>query len=73
MAADIPVIVWEKSAIAEFVKKNNVGYTVKNVYNINDIDFSDYDIKRKNAIKIGKRVREGYYTKKVIKEILDEE
>ena len=70
MAVGIPVIVWEKSAIAEFVKKNNVGYTINNIYDINNIDFSDYDIKRKNAIEIGKKVRNGYYTRKIINEII---
>ena len=72
MALGIPVIVWEKAAIAEFVKKENIGYTINNIYDINNIDFSDYYIKRKNAIKIGKKVRNGYYTKKVIDKILND-
>lgn len=70
MAMGIPVIVWEKAAIADFVKKNNIGYTIHNIYDINNLDFSDYNTKRKNAIEIGKKAREGYYTKKVINEIL---
>ena len=70
MALGIPVIVWEKAAIADFIKKENIGYTINNIYDINNIDFSDYDIKRKNAIKIGERVRNGYYTKKVIDKII---
>ena len=71
MAMGIPVIVWEKAAIADFVKENNVGYTIRNIYDINNLDFSNYDIKRKNAIEIGKKVRDGYYTKRVIKTILE--
>ena len=71
MAMGIPVIVWEKAAIASFVKKYDVGYTVNSIYDINNIDFSDYDTKRENAIKIGNKVRDGYYTKKVISEILN--
>ena len=70
MAMGVPVIVWEKAAIADFVKKNNVGYTIHNIYDINNLDFSDYDVKRKNAIKIGKKVREGYYTKKIMDIVL---
>ena len=70
LAVGIPVIVWSKSAISEFVKKENIGYTIDNIYDINKIDFSDYDVKRKNSIKIGERVREGYYTEKVFKSII---
>ena len=70
MAMGIPVIVWEKAAIADFVKKNNVGYTIRNIYDINNLDFDNYDIKRKNAIRIGKMVREGYYTKQAIEKII---
>lgn len=72
MAAGIPVIVWNKSAISSFVIENNIGYTIKNIYDINNIDFSDYEIKKENVNKIKKRVRDGYYTQKVIKEIMKE-
>ena len=64
LAAGIPVIVWSKSAIWDFVKENNCGYAIDNIYDINDLDLSDYEEKRKNAIEISKKVRSGYYTKK---------
>lgn len=70
MALGIPVIVWRKAAIAEFVKNNNVGYIVSSIYDINNIDFSDYELKRKNAINIGKKVRSGFYTKRIFNQIL---
>ena len=57
MAAGIPVIVWKKAAIAEFVEKYNVGYTISNLYDINDIDFADYEIKKENAMKISEKVK----------------
>lgn len=71
LAADLPVIVWEKAAMAEFVKKNNIGYTINNIYDINKIDFSDYDVKKKNAKLIGEKIRKGYYTTKVLNEIIN--
>lgn len=71
LACEMPVIVWKKSAIADFVIKNNIGYTISNLYDINNLDFSDYSIKKKNAIYIGRKIREGYYTKKVLKEIIN--
>ena len=70
IAAGIPVIVWRKSAVADLVTNYNIGYTISNIYDINNIDFSDYDIKRKNILRLSKDVRNGYFTKKVIYEIL---
>lgn len=64
LAAGIPVIVWSKSAIWNFVRDNNCGYAIDNIYDINNLDLSNYEEKRKNAIEISKKVRSGYYTKK---------
>ena len=73
IAAGIPVIVWEKSAISKFVKKENIGYTISNIYDINKIDFSDYNTKKSNVQKMQKKVREGYFTKSIIEKILEME
>ncbi len=70
VAAGIPVIAWEKAAIADFIKKYNIGYTVKNIYDINNLTFDDYEIKQKNISELQKKVRRGYFTKKVVSEIL---
>ena len=52
------------------VLENNIGYCVSNLYEINDLDFSDYNEKKKNSEKTAKKVKEGYYTKTVIKKII---
>lgn len=70
MAAGLPVIVWEKSAISKFVKDNNIGYTINKITDINNLDYSDYDTKKENVRKIQVKVRNGEYTKNVINEIL---
>lgn len=70
VASNIPVIVWEKSAAADFVKKHNIGYTIKEVYDINKLDLSDYDVKLKNVSKIGNKVRNGEYTLSAIERAL---
>ncbi len=72
LAANLPVIVWRKSAVAKFVTKNNIGYLIDNIYDINSLDFSDLEIKKKNAMEIGKKVRSGYYTLKVLEKVLNE-
>ena len=71
IATEIPVIVWEKSAIADFVKENNIGYTINNIYDINEIDFSDYSIKKENVKILGEKVRNGYYTQKVMNVLMN--
>lgn len=72
IAAGIPVIVWRKSAIADFVDKYNIGYKISNIYDINHLDFSDYNQKLKNVKEISEKVRSGYFTKKVMSEILND-
>lgn len=71
LAAGIPVIVWSKSAIWNFVRDNNCGYAIDNIYDINNLDLSDYEEKRKNAIEISKKVRSGYYTKKAFNTVFE--
>ena len=70
MAAGLPVIVWRKAAVAKFVEENNIGYLISNIYEINNIDYDTYDEKVKNVNIIKNRVKEGYYTKKVIDKII---
>lgn len=72
LACGLPVIVWSKSAVSSFVKKNNIGYIINDIYDINNIDFKDYYIKKKNAEKIGNKVRKGYYTKEAIRKAVNE-
>ena len=70
IAANIPVVVWSKSASAETVKKYNIGYLIDNIYEINNLDLSDYHIKKKNVEELGKKIRTGYFTKRSINELL---
>lgn len=70
LAAGIPVVAWNKSAIASFIKKYDIGYVINELYELNDINLEDYKIKNENAKKIGSQIREGYFTKKVIREVL---
>lgn len=69
LAAGIPVVVWEKAAIADFVKKQNIGYTIRNFAEMEQLDFSDYEQKYQNVQELKQRVRNGYYTIRIIEEI----
>lgn len=70
IAAEMPVIVWKKAAISELVEKYNIGYTISNVYEINNINFEDYDKKIENIKRISQKVKNGYFTEKIMKEVL---
>jgi len=70
VAAGIPVIAWRKAAIADFIKKYNIGYTITNIYDINNLDFTDYTNKIENIKSLQTKVREGYFTVNVIDKIL---
>ena len=70
VASGIPVVVWRKAAIADFVAKYNIGYTISNIYDINNLDLSDYNEKAKNIKDLQKKAREGYFTTKAIDAVL---
>jgi hypothetical protein len=66
----VPVIVWSKAALAGFVRDNNVGIVVDNLHTIeniiNAISAEEYEIMRHNAMKISKRLHNGYYFYKAL-------
>lgn len=72
IAKGVPVIVWNKSAVAELVKKYDIGYTIKDLYEINELELKDYYKKMSNCVKIEEKVKNGYFTKTVINKILED-
>lgn len=74
IASRLPVIVWEKSAVADFVKKNHIGYTIDTLDDIKNIccDKSEYQHMQKQIDSIRKDVVTGGYIKKAIKMISKE-
>ena len=70
MAAGIPVIAWKNAAISKFIKENNVGILVDKLddinNSINNITNDEYKKMVKNCMKISKRLKDGFYTKKAI-------
>lgn len=51
------------------MSENGIGYTVSSVYDINALDLSDYDVKRKNTLELSACVRNGVFTKKAIEKV----
>lgn len=63
LACGIPVIVWEEAAVADFVKRYQVGIAVKNLQELPGIlkglTQDAYDEMKKNAVQVGKKLRNG--------------
>ena len=69
-ASGIPVIVWRKAAIADFVKKYNIGYTISNIYDINNLNLADYKEKVNNIKNLQRKVRSGFFTINAMEKVL---
>ncbi len=73
LTAMLPVIVWKKSAMAEFVKNNKVGITIEKLEDISSeiqkITNEEYIEMVNNTKKISEDLRRGEFLKKSIKRI----
>ena len=70
LAAGIPVIIWEEAAMAEFIRKEGCGITVRSLGGLKDtldkISEEEYREMREKAKAIGKKLREGNYTRRAL-------
>ena len=73
MAACIPVIVWNQSALSSFVEENKIGLSVQTINQaiqmIDSMDENEYNEMVNNVKAISKRVTTGHYLGKCLKEI----
>ena len=53
LAVGLPVVIWDEAAEAEFVLKENVGFTVKSLYDLPEkleaVSDNDYQIMKKKC------------------------
>lgn len=68
LSSGMPVIVWDKSALADFVIKNQVGITVGNLADLESVlsEISDeaYEIMCNNVREISVKIHSGFYFNK---------
>lgn len=73
IAAGLPVITWKKAAIADFIKKYDIGFTVDSLYDIEKIissmDNKQYETYVQNVKKIQEKVCTGYFTRRALDEV----
>ncbi|MDR2955864.1 MAG: galactofuranosyltransferase, partial [Prevotella sp.] len=68
----IPIIIWDKAALAPFVKENGIGICIDSLKNLDkvlsEISAEEYQEMRKNITVIKDRISSGYYAGKAIEE-----
>lgn len=65
LSAGIPLIVWDRSALASFVRDNKVGLCISSLEEIADAPKSssaEYMVLKENSMVLAERVRSGMYT-----------
>lgn len=71
----LPIIIWDKAALAGFVKDNNIGITISNLKDLNTIlnNLSDvaYQDMKQNVANIQTKVMNGFFVETAIKKALD--
>ena len=71
LVAGIPVVVWEKAAVADIVKKYDIGYLIKDLYDINNIDLTKYKKKKTNVAKLSNKIQKGEFILDAVAKALD--
>lgn len=73
IAAGLPVIVWSESAMAGFVRKNQVGICVDSIYDIEhvlaELSSDDYEEMLGHVKEQQAKVADGYHITKAVREI----
>lgn len=76
ISSGLPVIVWDKAAIAEFVKKYNIGLTISSLNEIDklmcSVSNSQYKELQRNVITIAEKMRNGQFITTAINDLIKE-
>jgi len=70
----LPLIIWDKAALASFVTQNRIGICVSSLTELNSVLSSvtdeDYQEMKKNVLEFSKKLSEGYFFKNAYNEML---
>lgn len=76
LSSGMPVIIWEKAALANFIKRNKLGIVIDDLNKLDivldNLSKSEYSEIKKNVEKISNSLRQGTYVKSAMKKILQE-
>ncbi|MDN7146271.1 beta-1,6-galactofuranosyltransferase [Liquorilactobacillus mali] len=75
ISTGIPVIIWSKAALADFVLENKIGVVVDSLEELDDLldnlSEEDYQVLKNNVVRLAEKLRSGYFTKNVIKQLAE--
>jgi hypothetical protein len=75
LAAGLPVIIWKEAAMAKFIEENNLGFTVGSLREINSkiesLTEKEYSEMLENTLKYSEKLREGYFFRRAICNLMD--
>ena len=63
------MIAWKDAAVADVIRKYQVGYLIENIYEINHLDYSQYETFCENVSKLAVKVRDGWFTRQVFEAV----
>ena len=75
LSAGLPVIIWNEAAEADFVRENELGFTIKTLQELptllSNISQKEYTNIRKNVLSFSLKLRNGYFINHAMQEIFD--
>ena len=73
LVSGIPIIIWEKAALANFIVENKIGFTISSLNDINEklegLSDEEYRVMKQNTIIFSERLSKGFYLKQIIRNI----
>ena len=73
LASGLPVFVWKRAGLADFVEENQCGFAVESLDEITEtlhkLTKEEYEKLLVNVKRVSENVRKGYYLKKVLDEM----
>ena len=73
IASEMPIIIWEKAALAKFVKDNNIGITVSSLYELPEVlskvTKQEYQMYKYNLSRLSADVKNGKYLTEALSKI----
>lgn len=70
LAAGVPVIVWDKSALAEYVQEEHIGFTISSLrelkQRLDNLNEQEYDEIVKNVMRVRESIIRGWQLKKAM-------
>lgn len=74
LSSGIPVIIWKKAALADFIEKNNVGLVIESLDQINEklnsISESEFLELKQNTVDLSQKLKSGFYLNRAVDELL---